>query len=573
MLGVPMCAKRITEPRSTGSRTEALFTWLGGGEWGELDERHERSTHVLAGVVVLLGAALASVVATLAVAGSTRWPMAAIVPLTLVFGVMVGAVSRAIVSGPTRGWPGVVGRAAVATTVGVVVGELAAVVLFSGSIDRRLDDQAARSADSAPAVVQASADLGRTRQARTALDDAVEQARRHRDEALVVARCEFNPSPDCPQTHITGVPGAGPETRTATDFLGDAQRELDNALAEHDRGAAGLDSEMAAGEQALAQARETAIADVDRGLGARWVAMNGQTIGSPGAMVLRLLTVGFFALLCVLPLILKLWRGETTHDRSAMARAERGRAELQADTAIAVKRAEVRAAVEAMWAEQQLASTRLAVEAQTEIDRERQRRRVIAALDGPVQAQAQRIEASRLAAQLPAGGENADVDTSQNLLARAEPGGEVEPRREGGTPLIPTIPDVTKAAARWIRPFVPPIIASAIDTTTKQLRGARRVVEEVEEIHFTRKRTHTVTVHAEESGERPGPGGSAVTDTTDDPRWIESSTVGADDRDQLDARAEHSSLAPTVTQPALTERDGPREVRGPDGPRQLPPAE
>jgi hypothetical protein len=551
----------------------ALFTWLGGGEWGELDERHERSTHVLAGVVVLLGAALASVVATLAVAGSTRWPMAAIVPLTFVFGVMVGAVSRAIVSGPTRGWPGVVGRAAVATTVGVVVGELAAVVLFSGSIDRRLDDRAARSADSAPAVVQALADLGRTRQARTALDDAVQQARRHRDEALVVARCEFNPSPDCPQTHITGVPGAGPETGTATDFLGDAQRELDNALAERDRRAAGLDSEMAAGEQALARARETAIADVDRGLGARWVAMNGQTIGSPGAMVLRLLTIGFFALLCVLPLILKLWRGETTHDRSATARAERGRAELQADTAIAVKFAEVRAAVEAMWAEQRLASTRLTVEAQTEIDRERQRRRVIAALDGPVQAQAQRIEASRLAAQLPAGGENADVDTSQNLLARAEPGGEVEPRREGGTPLIPTIPDVTKAAARWIRPFVPPIIASAIDTTTKQLRGARRVVEEVEEIHFTRKRTHTVTVHAEESGERPGPGGSAVTDTTDDPRWIESSTVGADDRDQLDARAEHSSLAPTVTQPALTERDGPREVRGPDGPRQLPPAE
>jgi hypothetical protein len=573
MLGVPMCAKRMFERRSTGSWIEALFTWLGGGEWAELDERHERSTHVPAGVVVLLGAALASVVATLAVAGATRWPMAAIVPLTFVFGVMVGAVSRGIVSGPTRGWPGVVGRAAVATTVGVVVGELAAVVLFSGSIDRRLDDQAARSADSAPAVVQASADLGRTRQARTALDDAVEQARRHRDEALVVARCEFNPSPDCPQTHITGVPGAGPETRTATDFLGNAQRELDNALAERDRRAAGLDSEMAAGEQALAQARETAIADVDGGLGARWVAMNGQTIGSPGAMVLRLLTIGFFALLCVLPLILKLWRGETTHDRSATARAERGRAELQADTAIAVKRAEVRAAVEAMWAEQQLASTRLAVEAQTEIDRERQRRRVIAALDGPVQAQAQRIEASRLAAQLPAGGENADVDTSQNLLARAEPGGKVEPRREGGTPLIPTIPDVTKAAARWIRPFVPPIIASAIDTTTKQLRGARRVVEEVEEIHFTRKRTHTVTVHAEESGERPGPGGSAVTDTTDDPRWIESSTVGADDRDQLDARAEHSSLAPTVTQPALTERDGPREVRGPDGPRQLPPAE
>ena len=83
----------------------------------------------------------------------------------------------------------------------------------------------------------------------------MDDASRQRDEALVVARCEYNPSPACPQTHITGVPGAGPETRTATDFLADTQRQLDNAVANRDRVAPGLDSEIAARQQALEQAR------------------------------------------------------------------------------------------------------------------------------------------------------------------------------------------------------------------------------------------------------------------------------------------------------------------------------
>jgi hypothetical protein len=82
------------------------------------------------------------------------------------------------------------------------------------------------------------------------------------------------------------------------------------------------------------------------------------------------------------------------------------------------------------------------------------------------------------------------ADTSDNLPALVG-ADAVEPRREGNS-LIPTIPDVTKAAARWLRPFVPPIIASAIDTTTKPLRSARQVFEETEEIHLTR--THRVSV-------------------------------------------------------------------------------
>ena len=470
---------------STNRIAESL-TWLGGGEWRELGERHERSTHVIAGVVVLLGAALAWLVSTLAVAEARHMPMAVVVPLTLVFGLLVGAVSRAIASGPTPGWSGIVGRAFVAIAVGVVVGELAAVVLFSGSIGRLLDERAARSGDSTPAVAQASAELDRARQARTALDAAVDDASHQRDEALVVARCEYNPSPACPQNHITGVPGAGPETRTATDFLADTQRQLDNAVSDRDRVAPELDSEIAAREQALEQARATATKDVDHGLGSRWMAMNDHTFASPGAMLLRLATIAFFALLTVLPLILKLWRGQTSQDRGAASRAEVERAEMEADTAIAVKRAEVRAAVETLWAEQQLTSARLAVEAQTEIDRQQQRRRVIEALDVPVQSQSERVAEPK--PELPAA-------TSDSLPALAT--GEAEPNRQGSS-LIPTIPDVTKAAARWLRPFVPPIIASAIDSTTMPLRSARQVFEETEEIHFSLRRSHKVSVQSEE---------------------------------------------------------------------------
>jgi len=335
--------------------------------------------------------------------------------------------------------------------------------------------------------------------------------------------------------------------------------------------------------------------------------MNGHTFASVGALLLRLLTIAFFALLSLLPLIIKLWRGETTHDRSAAARAERDRAELQADTAIAVKRAEVRAAAEIMWADQQLANARLAIEAQIEIDRAQHRRRVTEALDGPVQALTPRVEeesepvqegvclaiaadaeaASRAVAELPAGGQKARVDKSENLPARVESGGAAEPSGERGTPLIPTIPDVTKAAARWIRPFVPPFVARAIDTTTQPLRAARQVFEEVEEITFSHKRTRKVTVNSEESPEQPRQLGSTATDTRVDPRRVESSILRPDNHDygdygRLDAEperprtpAEDLSLGLTgrERQAELTERDGPRELRGPDGPRQLPPAE
>jgi hypothetical protein len=612
-----MCAHKFTEPRSVASRIEGLLTWLGSGDWRELDERHERSTHAVAGAVVVFGAALAWLVASVAVSESARLPMPAIVALTLVFGLLVGAVTRATAGGPRRGRPGTAGRAAVAVALGVTVGELAALVMFSGSIEHRLDQRALSTADSAPAVAKASASLQQSRDGRLALDNAVQQARENQDKALVVARCEYNPTPACPQTRITGVPGAGPETRTANELLADAQHELDNALAARDGQAPELDARVTRDEQALAAARQSVVGDAARGLGARWVAMNELSFASPGALALRLLTIALCALLYLLPLILRLWRGETTHDRHATARADRERAELEAETAIAIKRAEVRREAEIMWAEHQLTQARLAIEAQIEIDREQQRRRVVEALEAPVHASPERTfepveekmekmylaiaaeaeAASRAAAELPAGSEHARGEAPENLPAQVEPSHDVEPHTEPderATPLTPSIPDAAKAAARWIRPLVPPFVARVIDNTTAPLRTARQVFEDVEEIAFSFKRTRKITVDTESSDirEQP-PAASAPAEAPVGTSRIQSSRGehdrthrGTDDHPGADER--YSSLAGVPPKdPAgltlgsakrpghreLTGRDGPHELCSPEGPRQLPSAE
>jgi Domain of unknown function (DUF4407) len=401
--------------------------------------------------------------------------------------------------GAVVAWPRALAYAIAAVVMGVVVGELVAMLVFAGSSERRLDEQAARTAWSAPGVVVASADLERARRARTALNDAVVYASRRRDEALVVARCEFNPSPACPPTRITGVPGAGPENRTANGFLADAQRQLDKAVLERDRLAPSLDATIADEQHKLLDARDAATATADRGFGARWLAMNSYTLDSAGATVLRALLTGLFIVAFLFPLLVRLSRAKTTEDRRTAARATQERADLEADTAIAVKRAEVRAAIETMKAERALATARLQIEAQNEIDREQQRRRVAAAIEAPVHVAAVRVDepAAELTAEV--------LDEPKNLPAVAR--SEREKRA-----LIPTVPDVAKAATRWIRPFVPPIVASAIDTTTRPLRAARQVFEETEEIHLSLRRSHRVSVTSEETAES-------------DEHWVEATPV------------------------------------------------
>lgn len=130
----------------------------------------------------------------------------------------------------------------------------------------------------------------------------------------------------------------------------------------------------------------------------------------------------------------------------------------------------------------------------------------------------------------------------------------------------PERPSVTKTAARWIRPLVPPIVAKAIDTTTHPLRTARQVFEEVEEITFSFKRTYKATVSDEQLAEPLAQAEAAGTGRIPSSRpadresleWVE-----AEEAYGLGARERHAELGQWEGRGRLTGR----------GTRELPPAE
>ncbi|WP_433712769.1 DUF4407 domain-containing protein [Nocardia sp. CA-084685] len=495
-----------------------LFTWLGGGlgrEQGtELYYPHERADYAVSGAVVLLFTAVAGVVGAVALATAGAMPLFAVVFVAVIVALLAGAVARALATARPAGGPdrrGLVGRIAVAVVAGVLVAELASTVLFGGTIDRLLDEKSQRAAESAPAVVTARTELERAKADRAALDQSITKAQADIDHALVIARCEYNPSPECPQTRITGVPGRGPESQTANAMLDDARKQL---AAAQDR-VGGLDQRIIEDQKALDTAGSAAFAAADRGLGARWLAMNDYTAGSAAAFLLRVLTIGAFVLLALLPLILRWWRGETSLDRRLAFHTVQDRAERSADAAIAMKRAEVRTEAENLRAEQQLTAARLAVEADTAIDREHQRTRIIAAIGGleigitdpgrpelPVGTAGDREDSSvshEVTPHLPAtvtGGALAPTGSASavvpHIASTTPKGGGLE------LPLIGTVP-FSDTAARFIRPLVPAFVANAIDTATHPLRTARQAFEEVEEITFTLRRTRKVTVDSQDS--------------------------------------------------------------------------
>ena len=546
-----MCAHHVAQPRPPAGATASWLAWLGGGN---RLEAQDRSAYAVVGVVVLINAALCWLAATLAIRPAMHGSVA--VPFTLAFAVLVGATGRVIAMAPTHG---IARRAAAAVALalvlGVVGGECAALAMFSGSIDRLVEQQAARTAASAPTVVEQSANLQSMRETRAALDQAVDAARGQRDEALVVARCEYHPTTACPQTQITGVPGAGPETRTANTLLEDSQHELDQAVAARASQAPALGVRIDDGERLLDQARRSAAAQVDRGVGTRWIALQRLTFDSAGMLTVHLMTVAFFVFLSLLPLIFRHWRGETSHDRRARAQTERETAELLAETAIAVKRAEVRAAAESLWAEQQLEHARLAVQAQTEIDRAQLSQQVTAAIEA-ASPQTRSVDDDIY---LPIAAE-----AHAASVAAAEPANVPAVLEAGDAPAvqaIPSIPDITRAAARWVRPLVPDIVTRAIDTSTHPFRAARHVIEEVEHITFSLKRTRRITVETEERS-------SAPRDALGGDGFVATNTVAASTSPDDQSLAAGHGVPPRE----LITREGRRELRGADGPRQLPPA-
>ncbi|MFD6155538.1 DUF4407 domain-containing protein [Nocardia sp. NPDC060256] len=481
-----------------------LFTWLGGGQDSEVAYRHERTGYAMTGAAVLLFAIVSGLITALALASTGTWAVLAIILVALLVAVLAGAIARALATARPAGGPdrlGLLARVGVAVLAGGLIAELAAIVVFGGSVDRTLDERAQRSVASAPQVVSAQADLDKARADRTALDQSIAKAQADVDRSLVIARCELSPSPDCPQLQITRVPGRGPEAQTANDMLDDARKQLATAQGRVDA----LDTRLADAEKAVATAESTAFTGADRGLGARWQAMNDYTTHHAGAMPLRILTIIALIALALLPLVLRWWRGQTSFDRRAAFLNVQNQAEHEADAAIAVKRAETRVAAEALLAEQQLTAARLAAEADTAIDRERQRTRIVAAIGGlriGITEPPRRPE-------LPAAPADDRKDSSVSAEGFVTPNLPAPvtaralapaPKTGGGLalPLIGTVP-FTDTAARLIRPLVPSFVANAIDNATHPLRTARQAFEEVEEITFTLKRTRKVTIDTQDS--------------------------------------------------------------------------
>lgn len=482
-------------------RAVAALTWLGGGTVGDLEGR---STAPLIGGLVLLGGLLAWPVAAGATAAATGWPVAVAAGVTVVFALLVVTAIRSTVSS-TRG---LAVRVAVAAVVGVLVGELCSMLLFGTSISERLHQQAIAHSTVAPS---AAADLDAQRATRKGLDDAVESARQRRDAAQVVARCEYQPAPSCPQQDITGVAGDGKITENTQQVLDQNQHELDAALGARDQQAPALDARIADAEHSITAARQASVAGSDRGFGARWVAMNGYTFSTPVALVLRVLVTFCCILLYLLPLLLHTRQDRTLRERHEQSRL---RAELEAETAIAVKRAEVRAAAEILQAEHQLANMRMALEAETAINREYQRQRMAdaagaepAALAAQVNHVApQPLEPAAPVTALPAApAEPADVEEPRVAaeLATIDPQPAL-PAKTGGLPAIPALPDIAGAAVRFLRPLVPPVITQVVENSTQQLRSAQKVIEEFEEFSFSFKRTTRVTVQDSEQQSSTG---------------------------------------------------------------------
>jgi hypothetical protein len=471
-----------------------LMVWLGGGDRRDIAEAAERSAYQSTGFVVLLAALAAWGVATSAAvtAGGLGVPAAA--ALTLLAGMFVGALGRVLATAPGRRGT-LVALGVVAVLVGALLGELAALAIFTGPISRQLNSQAVSAATSV-AGDDRTGQLEQLRAERAGLDDRVAKAGARRDAALLVARCEYHPAPGCPAQLITGEPGRGPEAEQARTELAGADTDLAAARAERDRRVPELDGAIAAAAERVDKGRDAAeeLARADTGLVARWQAMNSYTTGSPGALIPRVGAMLVMVLLTVAPLLLRLWRGQTDQERLVSARRMRRWAEEDADTAIAVRRAQVRAELELRRQEELLApdADRPALSGRTTVE---QADEVPAVTTLP----------ERTA--LPAG------SGAETALA--------VPKRGGPLDMLPgPLPVIGRAVSGIAGAFVPAPIARFVNRT-RPMRVMRTMMEDAEEFQFTVKRKRKVTVteehydepheehhdeHHDEASEPVGPG-------------------------------------------------------------------
>lgn len=491
-----------------------LMVWLGGGSSSDNSADHddpaERSTYQTTGALVALNAVVAgAVVAFVAGLAGAHAPGGWLFGLAA--GLLVGAVGRTLATaspdpelGRSRRLLGELGRGLVAVLIGVLIGELAALALFAGAINRELDGELG-AASTAVANGQQGRELSALQASRAALDAQVDAATGRRDRSLVVARCEYRPGPGCPSNQITGDPGRGPEAAEANADLAAAERGLTEATARRDQLAPGLDSDIAAARDRLTgdTARAQALAAADTGVDARWAAMHRyttHTADSAGPLVLRIAVVVLFVLLNLLPLALRRWRGQTDQDRRALARRLRNRAEEEAATTVAISRARLHAALELDRHRTLLASTLPADQPDSPLD--------TAALDaaplGPGRPLAPAAELAQLSAPEPRDPDPAPPSPDRLPVPRPR---DVAPAPSSPLDILPgPLPGAVRALGGLVRPLVPSPVARLAATPARTIKVARGLWEEVEELQLTVLRKRTVRVandEVEESAPEP----------------------------------------------------------------------
>jgi hypothetical protein len=513
------------------ARTADVLVWLGGGSRLDIDEHAERSSYQTAGCVVALNALLAATVVQQLAAQIGASPLPRVV-LVLVTGVLVGALGRGLATANvspgtsrTRRGAGEAARALVAVLLGLVLGEAAAVVVFAGAVDAELLVQ--RNA-AAAAVVEGppALDLNALRADRGTLDAQVAAATARRDQALVVARCEYRPGPGCPTTRITGDAGRGPETAAAQADLSAAEQNLNAVVARRDQ----LDQSVAGarGEQTQDQSVARALAGANTGLDARWSAMNTYSLRSGGPLPLRLGLDALAALLLLLPLLLRWWRGQTEQDHELLSRALRRRAERDAETAIALSRSRQRVALEAEvaplpveLASAGLASAGLASAGSDSagldsagldsagLERSATGRPIeTTALPRPALVSGPLVSVSGVSDSRASNDEDASEQGKELELHRRRDDADRDRAPAPRTPLdlLPgPLPSAVRTISGLMRPLVPgPVARIAAATGPRSVRIARGLWEEVEEFQITIRGQRTVRVVQDEYAEQPG---------------------------------------------------------------------
>jgi len=494
-----------------------VFIWLGGGQTSEIDEQHERTSYIITGIGVTLTALTGGAITCSALALSGATPLL-IGTVTLFTCLLTGLLGRAMAgAAPTArpelpaGTPAigaVLVRLAVPVLVGLLVAEVAATVLFDGSVIRILDQRASAAVAAEPTVRAAHAELDSARTERGVLADTITTAQTDIDSALIVARCEYNPTPQCPRNKITGVPGRGPEAQTANAMLDDARARLAAATGRITT----LDRRVTDGRRLIYETETAAFAEADRGIGARWSAMNEHTGSHIDALGLRLVNAAAFVLLALLPLILRRWRGETSLDRRRAARSVQHLSEDRLPVNKSSVDAKAHPGDDLLPAEPATPQRDSIDESQLQLD-QRQRTKVVATIAGleiglversSSEKQDIRSRSDCRTAPLPGHKTNDPIATFPlSSAARALPTvpsrcaaevGTAEPAAPDGLhlPLIGTVP-FTDTAARTIGPLMPSLVTKAIACATHPLRVANQTLAGVEEVTVTLRRSHTAS--------------------------------------------------------------------------------